>query len=335
MNRLLPLLLLLLLTASTAAAQSTDTIRVCTWNVLNYTGIADSLRSYAMRPVLRAIQPHIIVAPGMIGIIGGTWFSQFVLRATGIRTWVGTTLEGPDTDICAYWDSTKVRYLYYQVIPTDLRDINEFVLTIKANGDTLHLFVCNLKNGDTGADSSQRAAEAALIRQRTDTIPRTHHFILAGDLNTYTSTEGAYERLTYLSRTLPGHFADPIDSYGKWHSDSTFTYLHTQSTRVREFGGGVGGGLNDRFNFVLLSQGLMNDNYIPGSYTTFGNDGQHFHDSINALPNRAVPDSIAQALYVASDHLPVYLDLVFPSRVSGVEEEKEKPGSMDLTERRE
>ncbi|MEZ4784893.1 MAG: hypothetical protein R3F28_12555 [Candidatus Kapaibacterium sp.] len=76
------------------------------------------------------------------------------------------------------------------------------------------------------------------------------------------------------------------------------------------FGGGVNGGMDDRFDQILLSPALLS-RYLPGSYTSFGNDGNHFNDSINAMPNTAVSPELAQALHDASDHLPVYLDLVF------------------------
>lgn len=46
------------------------------------------------------------------------------------------------------------------------------------------------------------------------------------------------------------------------------------------------------------------------------------YESINALPNFAVGPELAQALHDASDHLPVYLDLVFPRVTTDVREER-------------
>jgi hypothetical protein len=61
----------------------------------------------------------------------------------------------------------------------------------------------------------------------------------------------------------------------------------------------------------------------------------HFNDSINRMPNNVVPEFIAQALHDASDHLPVYLDLVFPIIPSSVEEERVwRSREMDLSERK-
>ncbi|MCF7741446.1 MAG: T9SS type A sorting domain-containing protein, partial [Candidatus Marinimicrobia bacterium] len=48
--------------------------------------------------------------------------------------------------------------------------------------------------------------------------------------------------------------------------------------------------------------------YVGDSYTSFGNDGQHLNSSVNYSGNRAVRDEVANALYNASDHLPVYAE---------------------------
>ena len=79
--------------------------------------------------------------------------------------------------------------------------------------------------------------------------------------------------------------------------------------------GGATGGLDDRFDFILVSAALMDDQntayIIPESYRPWGNDGQHFNQSINDGTNGVVPEKVADALHVASDHLPVVADFVF------------------------
>jgi hypothetical protein len=70
---------------------------------------------------------------------------------------------------------------------------------------------------------------------------------------------------------------------------------------------------------------------VTGSYTAFGNDAQHFNDSINRMPNLAVDSATAQALHDASDHLPVYLDLVFTTQTSEIEERRNVPTEMNLS----
>lgn len=49
---------------------------------------------------------------------------------------------------------------------------------------------------------------------------------------------------------------------------------------------------------------------MPGSYVVCGNDGKHINKAINDPENRMVNPEIADALFKASDHLPVIIDLV-------------------------
>lgn len=98
---------------------------------------------------------------------------------------------------------------------------------------------------------------------------------------------------------------------------------------IQQQGALISGGVDDRFDFLLLSPSLM-QRYTAGSYTAFGNDGQHFNNSINAEPaNSIVSQTVANALFDASDHLPVYLDLVF-SGTTGVEGEDAPPTILKL-----
>jgi hypothetical protein len=121
-----------------------------------------------------------------------------------------------------------------------------------------------------------------------------------------------------------GHFIDPYNLPGSWNQ-SSYSIYHSQSTRVRSIGdGGATGGLDDRFDFILNSQAVTSEGrikYIPNSLRPFGNDGNHYNDSINKRPNTSVPDSIADALYYGSDHLPVMASYKFdpyPNAVNNI-----------------
>jgi len=48
--------------------------------------------------------------------------------------------------------------------------------------------------------------------------------------------------------------------------------------------------------------------YIDNTITSFGNDGEHLNMSINDGTNSVVSPEVADALYEASDHLPVFAD---------------------------
>ena len=103
-----------------------------------------------------------------------------------------------------------------------------------------------------------------------------------------------------------GRLFDPIDRIGNWHNNSSYSDVHTQSPRTSSFGGGANGGMDDRFDWLLVSESILNETsqmyYIENSYTAFGNDGNHFNDAINSGNNSAVSNEMADALHAASDN---------------------------------
>lgn len=203
----------------------------------------------------------------------------------------------------------------------------------KNSGDTIIVFTAHWKAGEASNDEDIRFNEGSSIQSfiqflRTVQRETTNYLLVGGDFNVYSSFDRGYIRLTDGGGIS---FYDPLARSGEWHDNETFADIHTQSTRARQFGGGVAGGMDDRFDQILLTDVLLLNRYVPGSYMTFGNDGQHFNDSINAFPNLAVSLEMAQALHDASDHLPVYLDLIFPKSSSSVEEsEKERIRRLNL-----
>lgn len=63
---------------------------------------------------------------------------------------------------------------------------------------------------------------------------------------------------------------------------------------------------------ILISYSLDQDGklaYRPGSCVVYGNDGKHFKKAINQPMNTSVSPELAEALYNASDHLPVIIEL--------------------------
>jgi hypothetical protein len=132
------------------------------------------------------------------------------------------------------------------------------------------------------------------------------------------STEKAFKILTGNQANNNGRLMDPIHKTGKWHDKSKHKRIHTESTRKSKFGGGTGKGLDDRYDMILISYGLEENEkliYSEGSCSIFGNDGKHLNKAVNKPKNKIVSPEIADALYMASDHLPVIIDLV-PQDVS-------------------
>ena len=142
----------------------------------------------------------------------------------------------------------------------------------------------------------------------------------------YKSTEAAYQTLL---ATGPFQFFDPINKPGAWSANAAFAAIHTQSPRIRAFGGGATGGLDDRFDFILTTNapkaGTHRITTLPSTYTVIGNDGLHFDDSLSRLPNGQVSNTMAMALYNMSDHLPVTMKMVIQKRKLSVGLPNNKP----------
>jgi hypothetical protein len=156
-----------------------------------------------------------------------------------------------------------------------------------------------------------------VLRQQLDMFGPGTYYLVCGDYNVYTSAEPAYQLLLAPDPDPDGQLFDPINMPGEWHVNPVFAAIHTQSPRAS------GGGMDDRFDFILVSSACMDttgSHVLPGTYTPYGNDGRHFNQQINAGTNYAVPDSVATALVTASDHLPVYVDLVVRTSSSDVNE---------------
>ena len=282
-------------------------IKIMSYNLLNYPSNSEE-RNPHFRTIIEAIDPDILVVQEMNA--GGTeTFLDSVLNYAAESYHAGEFIDGPNTDNALFYRDSLFTFIRNLPITTQLRDINEFTLIFEATNDTIRLYSLHLKASRGGENEERRAAEVDSLRRVTDSLSAGSNFIVCGDFNIYNSEEDAYQRLLSVEEDADGHVLDPIDLPGNWHNNEDFTLIHTQSTRSRQFGGGAPGGLDDRFDMILVSQ-AANDSggftYINNSYVTYGNDGFHFNDSINARPNRAVSNEIVDALHFASDHLPVY-----------------------------
>lgn len=296
-----------LFTASSIFAQ--DTLKVMSWNLLGYKASPHPREQY-YRKVIKAVNPDIIIVNEIDGQSTVTGFLSNCANyyTPGLYT-AGTYINGFDSDNAIYYKSSKVQFLLNYAIATPQgRDINLFVVKDIAQNVQFNIFGCHLKAGDTPADATRRANEVNALRTVTNSNAPGTMSIFVGDFNIYGSTEQAYINLTQVQPGNEGHFVDPVILAGDW---GQFAYRshHTQSTRVRQLAdSGSTGGMDDRFDLIVFSKAIADGNraitYIPNSYKPYGNDGNHYNDSINKRPNTAVPDSIADALYYASDHLP-------------------------------
>jgi len=179
---------------------------------------------------------------------------------------------------------------------------------LATTSDTLFFtcFVAHLKAGSGSAQ--ERSEEAEVLMDYIQNTPgvKGNYFIL-GDLNVYHAEEPAFQKFINPA-DADFRFNDPVNQLGDWHENESFSAYHTQSTH--RFGScHSGGGMDDRFDFILASDYVMDGTQgmqmIPGSYRALGQDGNNFNAALNTSSNENVPNCVASALYEISDHLPV------------------------------
>lgn len=286
-----------------------DTLRIATYNLLNYPGTDSATRNPYFRIVVHTIRPDVLVVQEMTSQAGVDGFLSNVMNAYHVGQYSTVPFNnGPDTDNSVFYKTSKLSFAGATYIPTPLRDIAEYRFLMSGSTDTLHVFSLHLKANQP--DTLARLAEATVLRNYLNGLPPGSKFVTGGDYNVYRSTDPGFQKLIGSEANDNGRCKDPLDAVGNWNNNFAFRLVHTQSPRVRSFGGGSTGGMDDRFDMLLTSYSL-DSSIIPSSYTSYGNDGNHFNDSINRLPNAVVPDSVANALHYAADHLPVFADFVF------------------------
>ena len=312
--------------------QGQDTLTVMSYNVLNYPS-SNSGKADTLKPIIKFVQPDIFMINELESSVGATTILIDALNVGGVTTYRRSTFyAGPNTNNMLYYNSDKLVLYSQHEIPTALRNISEYVLYYKAPGittssDTVFIFCysAHLKASQSDPNPQKRNQESILFKNYLDGRANLENVFLGGDFNLYTSAEPAYETILNGGSVS---LIDPISSTGNWHNNSSFSGIHTQSTRSGSIGdGGAYGGMDDRFDFIFFNQQLQTGSqgltYVPGSYKAVGNDGNHFNQSINSGTNNAAPNNVIEALYYMSDHLPVVLKASIPLNV-GVQEVVQK-----------
>lgn len=291
-----------------ANAQTTTLV---TWNVLNFgTAASSTARIPYFQTVLDSLVPDILVVQEIQGDAG---FDQFTNEVIANTMTAAPFVDGYGSDNALYYNADKFEAIANIPVETQLRDISQFIMVHNATNDTMHIFSVHLKASSGTANQQTRMVEVDSLRKVTDALHPDANFIVCGDFNIYKESEPSYQRLT-LPDGETGYFIDPLPPMpGTWNNEDYAEY-HTQSPRVRSFGGGASGGLDDRFDLILFSTSFSSSEnvaYVENSTWPVGNDGLHYNDSINAIPNASVSQDMANALHYAADHLPVIASIEF------------------------
>lgn len=323
--------LLIALGVSSSVVAQTVPLRVVSYNLLNFPNGRNDCgagnvnlpnRADTLRKIMQYLEPDIFVGCEIQTEAGCDSVLTRALNVFGTSHYQRAAFipnsDGGDLQNMLFYHSGKLTLKEQRVIPTGIRDINHYILyvndnTLPQHHDTcfIEVFMCHLKAGSASSDLSDRAAQTALLRTVLDGRPQGRHLFVCGDLNTYRSSEVGYQNLVSGGTNF---LKDPINTPGNWTTNSSFAAIHTQSPRTSgSMDCGVTGGLDDRFDHILVSQNVLNGanlvQYNASSYKAIGNDGNHYNQSLLAGSNSQYPDSVVRALYYSSDHLPVKLDL--------------------------
>ena len=298
-----------------------STVRILTYNLLNYQDDNNREGDYVM--ILDLVEPDLIIAQEIIGQTGYSHFQSDVLDVLEPNIWSSApfTNQSAQQDIALYYKSNIFTFVGTNVVYTaqssGTRDVIEWVMLHNLSGVEFNVYGVHLKASSGSSNANQRLQETTILRNHLNNLA-PNFFIVGGDFNIYSnnsSSEPAFDMLTSSSDDNDGQMFDPINRIGHWHNNSSYSDVHTQSPRTSSFGGGANGGMDDRFDWLFVSQSILDQDspmqYVEGTYWAVGNDGNHFNDAINDGNNNSVSEEIADALHDASDHLPVYMDVWF------------------------
>lgn len=305
-----------------------DTITVMHYNILNYGNYTDYCTSTNnnidqkdtyLQTIINYARPDVFC----VCEIGSntTYHTRIlnnVLNINGINHYRKvTTTNNANSDIVnmLFYNNNKLGFKSSAVLNTYKRDINLFKFYYKsadlANGDTTFItFILNhLKAGSNPDDEQDRATMVNNMMNYLNNIGTADNYVLSGDFNVYSSSEACFQSLINHSN-VNIRFYDPINKIGNWNNNSYYEPYHTQSTSTNSSNScKATGGMDDRFDFIMLSNNIMNGTdrvrYVTNSYWAIGNDGNHLNQSINYGTNNSVPSNVLNALAGMSDHLPV------------------------------
>ena len=318
------------------SGQAQDTLTVMQYNLLYYgnynSGFADCYetnnntqrKDECIRTIVDYVKPDIFT----VCEFGATQqlqndFLRHNLNINGADYWKSDNIinhAGENIINHIFYDSRKMGLKSHVALRTQPRDTDVYELYLKtpnlAAGDTVKLIciVAHPKAG-MGYESNRRALMQVAMDYVNLHYP-TDNVLIMGDFNMYTANEPGYRLLTQTYSNPEICFMDPaafVGGVGDWNNNGLFAPFHTQSTRRYSDECFSSGGLDDRFDFILMADEIAfsynHMRYVQGSYHAVGNDGLHFDQSINQGYNSAVPAEVVEALFNGSDHLPVTMKI--------------------------
>ncbi|MDY7395502.1 T9SS type A sorting domain-containing protein [Aureibaculum sp. 2210JD6-5] len=308
----------------TSFLEAQGVIKTMFYNLLEFPEAPPTNRATILKTILDDYQPDLFMVCELESEEGANTILNTSLQTADNRYAKANFVSNqsnPTTDLqqLVFFNQKKLILESQDLINTGIRDINHYLFKLNTpdkatNPIYLDVFVAHLKSSQ-GFDNEQKRLDMVLdFTSYLVNIPSDHYVLISGDFNLYTDQEDAYYEL--LESTNAVVLKDPINKPGNWHNNSSFQDIHTQSSRDsnENFDGfGAGGGIDDRFDFILISENLENSitlKYTPNSYKAYGNNGNCYNKAVNDVSCTGVfSQTIRDALYNMSDHLPVVMQL--------------------------
>ena len=319
------------------------------YNTLNYdSNLSSQNRSHHLKTILDDVKPDLFMVCEVKNETASNYlFANAILpHKESFKKAPFKYSQSPATGLLqmVYYNSNKLILESTNVIPTETRDINHYTFKINTvNVSTspirIEVFVTHLKASRGLYNRNKRLSSIGSFVRELDRLPKNSNVIFAGDFNFYTSNENGFKKLIDTSNSIK--MIDPInrlcptfpndgkdyydtdyDSSYFWNN-SSFRDIHTQSTRVSQLNGdGAGGGMDDRFDFIMMSENLKtNPNlfYKEGSYKSVGNNGNCYNSYVsNTSCTGNFSQNLRTALYNFSDHLPVVMEIETPENTLSI-----------------
>ncbi|PQJ74839.1 T9SS type A sorting domain-containing protein [Polaribacter gangjinensis] len=325
-------------------------IKTLFYNTLNYTiDIVSQEKTPYLQTILETVQPDLF----MICEIKNEPASDYLFENAIIpfnanfKKAPYRIVQSPAKDLSqmVYYNSEKLTLLANQVITTNVRDINHYTFkinteNIEINPIKIEVFVTHLKASTGFNNRMDRLQSVERFVAELDKLPNNSNILFAGDFNFYTSNEEGFLKLIDTSNSIK--IIDPInrlcppfpengvdyfneDNFNNTYfwNNSSFADVHSQSTRSSQLNGdGAGGGMDDRFDFIMMSENLKTNStlyFVENSYKTIGNNKNCYNSSVNNFDcTGEYSKNLRDALYFFSDHLPISLELETPENTLSV-----------------
>lgn len=324
-------------------------IKAMMYNLLNYSDASISQQKTPfLKTVLDEVNPDLLMVCELINLTGSNYmFNNAILPHNQDFEKANFEINqssGSNLQQMVYYNSKKLVLESSRVITADTRDINHYTFRINttngaSNPIRIEVFVTHLKASTGSSNRQRRLASVEDFITALNDISSDSHVIFAGDFNFYTSNEEGYERL--INSSNPIVMIDPIDrpadpfpnnpsitdpfsfyssSSSYFWRNASFADIHTQSTRTSNSGlidqSGAGGGLDDRFDFIMMSENFNTSSdlfYVNDSYKEIGNNGNCYNGMLNDPScSGTYSQNLRNALTEFSDHLPVVMEIETP-----------------------